>query len=218
LKLANEYLLDYKGETFSDKLKHKIAKHIFEQRFKKNQPMSFVCVSDKEEIKSLGLSIPNDLINDNFGNMLSRMFRPIAVGNAHLWTCLDFSNMVRTMRHYSNSNNAFNFSGQGFTIIGKGTTTPTRQDFALASPFTTAPESLSQFHSNGGWNSGLGQVKYSMTINAGGSGTIAESVSGQSGEDNGGINRSWIWSRDLISPTASFINGQQIFLEYTWQF
>lgn len=220
LKLANQYLLEYRGETFSDKLKHKIEKHILEQRMNKINsliPMSLVCVSDKKEIKSLGASIPNDLINDNFGRMLASMFRPEALGNAHLWTADDLGNVARSMRHGTNSNNGFNNSGQQFTQIGQSGTAPTRQDFNIGSPFTNLPESGLNAHSNGGWNSGLGQVKHSITINAGGAGTIAESVVIQAGEDGAGANRTWIWNRDLISPTASFLIGQQIFVEYTWQ-
>jgi len=224
LQLHNQLLLEYRGKTFSDKLKESIQKHLVENRIKQMKyenkllPMCLVCVQEKKEIKSIGCSIPSDLINDNFGRMFASLFRPQATGVTN-FTIQDQGNTSRTMRHYNSNPNAFNNSGNRFIQIGSGNTTPTRQDFNIENAFSNGgAEDVKQFFSNAGYNPVTGQIKQSVTFNATGAGVIAETTDVQNGLDAGGINRGWIWNRDLISPTSSFIGGQQIFVEYTWQF
>jgi len=221
--IQNELLLEYKGETFNNKIKLDIEKCLFEARLKelkyenKFLPMALVCVQEKKEIKSLGASIPNDLIMDNFGNLLAGIHRPVLVG-AKSFTIQDLGNVLRTMRAFTSNPNSHNNAGQRRIQIGKGTTAPTRQDFNIESPFTNGgAEDLSQIYSNGGLNSALGQVKFSIVLTTTGAGVISETINTYNGRDTAGGGRTWIWTRDLISPTSSFIGGQQVFVEYTWQ-
>jgi len=219
LKLANQYLLEYKGETFSEKLKNKIHNHILEERIKKISsllPMALVCVQDNKEIKSLGVSIPNDLLTDNYGKTLAGMFRPVAVGN-NFFTINDLSNNLETMRYYANSPSGFNNAGARSIQIGSGNTPPTRQDFNIETPFSNGgQEDNAVAFSNAGFD-GAGTTKESITLTTTGAGVIAETINRWNGRNSAGASRTWILTRDLISPTSSFIASQQVFVEYNWQ-
>jgi len=221
--IQNELLLEYKGETFTDKLKDSIQKHLFESRTKelkyenKFLPMALVCVQKNKEIKSLGASIPTDLIMDNFGLLLSVIHRPVLVGLKN-FNMTDTGGVLRTFRGFGSNPNSHNNAGARFIGIGKGTTPPTRQDISTEIPFTNGgQEDNVVIYSNGGLNSPLGQVKFSIVLTTTGSGVISESTNFYNGRDTAGVGRTVLWARDLISPTSSFIGGQQVFVEYTWQ-
>lgn len=101
-----------------------------------------------------------------------------------------------------------------FIQVGKGTTPVTRQDIAIESPFTTAPESTRFATIPAGYNSGLGKVTFSGTIGAtGGSGSVTEVTKESRIKNTGNLLQDFLYFRDIISP-ASFIIGQAINVSY----
>ncbi len=225
--MENQQLLEYIGDTNSEKLIQNIAKQYgedFNKRFPEYyhdlngecaKAVSLVTVTDpnENEIKSIGMSCMNDLLNDNFGAFLK--------GILGIQTMTPMKNLSDAVIQFTVPSgtlayNMFNISGIGSTLrLGNGATPATRQDFNIEAPFGTAPES-NAFSLAGvaGWNSGLGQILFSGSISAGGSGAVSETVWIQSFRLSGGNNDSFVSSRDNISPVANFIIGQTINVSY----
>ena len=225
--MENEQLLEYIGKTKTNNLIEQINKEYFEN-FRKQFPnfysspeiakaSSLVTVTKENEIRSIGMSCMNDLLSDNYGIYLMSLYG----GNLNIETLQDITNTGESVK-FMGTGTMFNstFVAVGTQIqIGKGTSTPTRQDFNIESPFTTAPESTIKNTANGGWNSGLGQVLASMIpFGAGGSGDISETIFVQVMNITTNVQKKFLMSRDLISPISNFILGQTINVNYTFAF
>lgn len=219
--MENSQLLEHIGETKTEKLINNIGKE-FQENLVKRFPdyynsqvlksLSIVSITENKEIKSIGMSCMNDLLNDNFGNFLK--------GILGIQT-FNMNDLANVSKQYiiPSPTVAYNMLGIGSLgtniRVGKGLTPATRQDFNIQDPFTTSPESVAfQLAGDGAWNSGLGQVSMSGAITAGDSGAISEAILIQQFRNfNIGAGTS-IFSRDNISPVANFIIGQTINVNY----
>jgi hypothetical protein len=225
--IENSQILEYIGETKTKKLIQEIQNEYFETVAKnfptKTNPIqniianALVTVSDKDddEIKGIGMSCIDDLINDNFANFWGSI-----LSRASFQILVDQVGVGRNLRMYGNADTFLDTNGGNGShalgcqfAIGSGVTPPTRTDFKIQTAIQTEFSPVG----NMGYNSGLGQG--TVTGNSPvliGSGVISESV----------IYGRWFvpnqtflfcLSRDLISPAVSFVNGQVATLEYTFQ-
>jgi len=237
LRDSNYLLESLIGKSFNEKSKFEAGKILDEihskaqSRFISKRALCFIL--DKNEIISVGGStlikdkktgeIVSNLILDQCGIWLASLFKKTDGSIVAMPLIKDTGGANRNFFSYGNNTaRPWNNSGLGSLgmqlRIGSSSTTPTRLDFKIASPFVTAPESL-VFNAvtNPVWNSGLGNFKYIASITAGGSGTINESILLGNWLDNSDTVRKLALFRDIISPASSFVIGQSIALEYTIQ-
>ncbi len=231
LRKENNLLKSLIGKSFNQKSKFE-AEKILNEIHSKAQDRSInkkaICfVTDKNEILGLGGStlmkdkngkIVSNLILNNFGIFLGGIFKAFLLGNKTvvLKSTVDPNETVNTYGGNVFGKTSVNFGS--FLQIGSGTTPPVRQDINIETSFGTPPESsFLTTVSDPVFNSGLGNFKYSVSINAGGSGTINESVSFLKFTTNVLNFRNFAMFRDIISPGVPFIAGQTIALEYTVQ-
>jgi len=229
LRKENDLLNSLIGQSFNQKTKFQAEKILTEIHSKAQErsigKMALCYVLDKNEVLGVGGStllkdkkgkIISNLILDQFGIVMSKFFR--GSSGEITFQIRDNVNSLQTYRMYSTNTNFNNLLAGRFKFqVGSGSTTPTRQDFFIETPFGTAPESLSFAISDGVFNSGLGNFKNSGSINAGGAGTINESINFSQWKNSGGSDKFQTMFRDIISPSAPFVAGQTIALEYTIQ-
>ena len=229
--MNNEYLLDYIGKSKTEKLSQDLRKYANECNLKKSisLPMSLVCVLPPldNEIMGLGMSVPNDLILDNFGFYLAGI-----IGRATPINLIDDSGVARsrifkqssTLGMFANTQRDFAPNvpltcGWAFKL-GSGTTEPERDDFAIETDLPNSPENAYQPTLQGSHNSGLGTVNVVKNYpNASGSGVIKEmglfdSLSNFNLVPNSTIH---MMTHDLIDPVVPYSVGQIINLELIWQ-
>jgi len=225
--IENSQLLKYVGETWNEKLKNQISKEYFELKQKQSSivennvsPMSIVRVSDpnETEIKSIGMSCINDILNDNWGNFLRGFFSGTAQDISPMTDSLNANKPIRTngtvITYNSTDSGAIGTQMQ----IGKGLTSATRQDFNIGNPFVSAPEEDPFDTGFGGYNSGLGQVTVGGLLTpTGGAGAISETVLFAKWRHIGNTINDFVLSRDNISPVVNFIIGQAVNVEYILQ-
>ena len=188
--------------------------------------MALCYIVDKNEIKGVGGStllkdkndkIISNLILDQFGILLAGMFKGGTLEKSVV--ILDVNGAPSTLIVNStasvkfNQRNAVEVSFQ----VGSGSTPPIRTNFNIETAFGTLPESQGFTTVIPVWNSGLGNFKNNGSIIAGGAGTIDESILQINWLDSSSVFRTFVLFRDIISPSASFIAGQTIVLEYTIQ-
>jgi len=225
--MENSQLLELVGKTETDKLIQDVKNQYAENFIKKfpnyfnekacivAKAFSLITVTKDKEIKSIGMSCIDDLLNDNFGQFLKGI---IGFGG--------FSSQDENNNPFNyitvSTNQAYNMFNTGLSMgaflrIGKGTAPATRQDFNIEVPFVGGAEA-NFFNVIGlaGWNSGLGQISISGAITAGGSGSISETVLAcvWRATTDSAHHRS-IYSRDNISPVSNFIIGETINVNYT---
>ncbi len=226
--MENSQLLEYIGETKTKKLQDSITKEYFELFHKKfpayneNHKMnSLVTVTDKKEIKSIGMSCINDLINDNWGKMIKALISgdlaviPPAVDRQN--TTNNALIVYRTTDQFNSTNTA----GLVGSVIqaGSGSTPATRQDFNIETALIGLPQATFNPTGDGSWSSGLGQILIPSQIVAGQGGTIRETVLfGNWATISPVENQQYCISRDLISPIVNFVIGQTINIDYTMVF
>jgi len=224
--IENSQLLEYVGETWTEKLKNQISKEYFELKQKqisiiKNNvsPMSIVRITDpnETEIKSIGMSCINDILNDNWGNFLTGFFTETGL-TYPMVNSLNQSKPIRTNGTVAPFNST-NAGTVGTNMqIGKGLTGATRQDFFIQNPFVALPENNEFPTGFGGYNSGLGQVSVSGLLSpTGGAGAISETILLARWSDSVTSLQNYLLSRDNISPVVNFISGQNVNVEYILQ-
>jgi len=233
LRKPNDSLNSLIGKSFNQKSKFEANKILDEIHSKAESRLiakSALCyVLDKNEIKGVGGStmlkdkngkIISNLILDQFGLLMSKIFATLTTGN-QLVTINNTINVGVPINARALTSNVWNITSGGAVgttlFVGSGSTPPARTDFTLATPFVIAPEN-NVFASNFPiWNSGLGNCKNVGSIIAGGSGTINESALIQTWRTGASGLSTFALFRDIISPAQSFIAGQSIALEYTVQ-
>ena len=76
--MENSQLLEYIGETKTQKLIQSITKEYFEIKNKKTKndlnSNCLISVVDEKEIKAIGMSCVNDLLNNNFAKFIEGAF------------------------------------------------------------------------------------------------------------------------------------------------
>lgn len=228
--IENSQLLKYVGETKTENLIRNIQNEYFEivnKNFQqKENPVqnikanALITVSEKndDEIKGIGMSCVNDLINDNFGLFWGAVLsRQTQINMIRVAGDSIFFDIYRQADSFSDTNGASpKTHALGCQMkIGSGINIPTRQDFDLQTSIGTFFNPVGSM----GYNSGLGQG--SITANSPvlvGSGTISEAgIYFRFFSRNTTLTELCLASRDLISPAVNFLNGQVATLEYTFQ-
>jgi len=214
--MENQILLEKIGDTKNKNLiddcykiyKENLNKQ-FPDYFDKNisKMCSLVTITEKEEIKSIGMSCLNDLLSDNWGLWLNAILGGVTV-NISL---RDDSNNLETLRMWSGGDtfNTTNIGAVGSEIrVGTGTTPPTRQDFNIE----TFEQTITS--GNGGYNSGLGKIDIPASIVSITSFSLSETALFGHWHNFGFSPDDYLLSRDIISPVASVIIGQTINVDY----
>jgi len=95
--------------------------------------------------------------------------------------------------------------------IGKGTSTPTRQDVTIENPFTNGgAEDNRNTSLEASYVNGTELIEMSTSIVAGGAGTITEICKFVVINDSNGVDHTILVSRDLLVVPVGFIGGQII--------
>ncbi len=234
LRKENDLLNSLIGQSFNQRTKLEAYKILTEIHSKAQDrsigKMALCYVLDKNEVLGVGGStllkdkngkIFSNLILDQFGVWLAGLFS-FQSASARNILIKSTGGIIKTVGVYT-SGTFFGILQGGITVgakiqVGSGSTAPARTDFTIETPFGTAPESSAFVApSNPVYNSGLGNFKYNSSISTGGAGTINESILTARWRDIGLTVDNYILFRDIISPSASFIAGQTIALEYTVQ-
>jgi len=228
--LHNDYLLDYIGKSKTQKLTNDLRNYANDCNLRKSFdfPMSMCDVTPPEsnEILSLGMSIPSDLILDNFGIFLAGiigratpqiLIDTTGVGRSRIFKQLSTLNMFfQTERAFPSTSLPVGWAFQ----LGQGTTEPERDDFKIETLLGASPENALQSTLQGSFISGLGTVNVAKNYpNATGSGTISEMgiFCGTSQYIASPRTSISMMTHDLIDPVVIYNTGQIINLELIWQ-
>lgn len=213
-KTKTQKVLDDVGKIYKENLYKK-----FPEYFEKQSAKSYSVVTalqNKDEIKNIGMSKLDDLLLNNFGYF---------IGQLCLTENLTFSKWkaiggdLNDMAFWQTGNNsrAFNFATFGVITgmiisYGTGSQLPLRSDFKLQ----TFGQNLTS--SNGAYNSGLGKVTMPSTITSTLNTNISETgLNGVWNYDVGTgfhVPKTFLLSRDLISPIVPVAIGQTINIDY----
>jgi len=221
--MTNQELSNFIGYTMKEKVLMDATKILLENKAKKlgflprPAEVSLVVCHENGEIKGIGGSKPNDIFNNNYGNILRGWFRPAT----SIVVILDDDGGVPRNIQLGGSGSAWNNDTGGSRFqVGQGTTAPSRSDLAIETPFAnTGPEDSLQNSNVGGYASGLGQITITATIGpTAGTGTVSETVDMWHFQDvTTSVPRNFLMAHDAISPGVSFVVAQTLTVQYTWQ-
>jgi len=225
--MINDFLENYVGFTAKQSVLDDIHKSLLQERSKaigyenKMVPIASVTVQDlkSKEILGLGASVPNDLINDNFGELFAAIHGPLSTDRTFSGLNDILGAGPKTIRVWRPvSGNLWDFGLISFVQVGSGITPPTRSDIDIETAFGSAPESTRVATADGGYNASLGTISVTTNISpTGGVGTVNETNLFWIITDDAGSQRTYLMTRDIISPGVSFVGGQAIIPVYTWQ-
>jgi len=203
-------ILDYIGETKTKKLVENIQKEYFElvrktfcQKSNPIQNLQSSCLvmihdQNETEIKGIGISSLNDLINDNFGVFFGAILSRSTFANLKQDTGVFRSTRIFGQSDtFGDTNGASGSHALGSQFaIGSGTTPPARGDFTVEGLI----QAIFNPSGNAGYNSGLGQVSITgVSPVLIGSGSIGNAVMyGRWFSTNS--TKLFVISHDLISP------------------
>lgn len=244
LHKENDWLLDYRAQTFTKKLNAKLAQGLFEEHHKKSSgyhpqfakaivycldPMTFEILSLGgssllKEIKT-GKIIP-DMTTDQFGIAWAGIFTNLLVVNSQEITLKDDGDINRLCRHYGLNTGDPNFSmwdtqgaldGGSRIRLGSGTAIG-KTDTKITTALVSAPES-GYLNTNAGGYTASNTVIYQGDANpTGGSGTVREIGSFQKWKRHTTIATSFVCmiEHSAVSPSVSFTANKLLRGAYTW--
>lgn len=222
--IENSELFDNIGKTYGRNILNDISKLYFEKKNKIFEPienitnsMSIVSVLSQGEILAQGMSCVHDVLNNNWGKMLTGLLSDDEAD----YILQDITDVARTMRFSGQSaiNFARTFGGAVLgsqAQIGQGSTPATRSDFNIETPFANGglEDSLTNT-GTGVWVEAQGHATVPIVINpTTGAGVISESVLVMSWIDKGVVVRKLLASRDNISPVVNFGAGATLTIDY----
>lgn len=224
----NDFLENYVGFTAKKSVLDDIHKSLLQERAKaigyenKTMPMATVRVEDpkSKEILSIGASIPNDLIMNNWGELLAAIQGPF-IAERTFSGMNDITNSgpftVRVWRLATGTR--WDRFMTSFIQVGSGSSVVARSDFNIETAFANGGVEDTRIGAGpGGTNSSLGQVKVPLSIfPTVGGGTVNEVCMFWDIRADTGAVKICLMAHDLISPGVSFLVGQSIFVEYTYQ-
>lgn len=231
LRKNNDPLKSLIGRSYNQKSKFEAEKILTEihsiATLRTISKMALCYVTDKDEIKGVGGStllknkktgeVVSNLILNNFGLFLAAMFKPEITSNvaASLLDTVGGTDIVNLYGGTLFNNN--NFAGMSIQV-GQGITPPARTDFVIETVFGTAPESARVvLTGNPVYSTSSFNFKCLSSFNAGGVGTISESMLLARWDDSLSASGIYALFHDAISPAVSFVIGQSIAVEYTVQ-
>ncbi len=218
--IENQFLMQHIGKTKTKNLVEEINKNWHEDFLNKFpsydkivKANSLLTTTKENEIKNIGMSCINDLLSDSFGLWFGHLLGQI--GGYNMINVGNVSKAYKALGAGTKWNNTDNSVAIGCAIlVGTGTTPATRQDFKIETAFTGEIST-----GNGGWNSGLGQVSFSMSpLVAGGGASLSETAWYFSMATNSAIHETNLFSRDNISPVVPVVIGETINVDYTLGF
>jgi len=235
LKEKNDSLNSLIGKSFNEKSKleaEKILTEIHKGYFSSWSKALVYNIDQKtNEILGVGGSsllydyktkrIRSDLILDNYGKFINAWFTFTSGVNVDI-SNTDVLGAGIGLRIYQVGATGSPYNNQyGLRIAIGSSSIISRSDFNLTAPFVTSPESLrTSILGTSIYTSGTGKITAINTgiSPTGGAGTIAETglftILGRLAVGN---QNTVMLTHDAISPTVSFIAGQQIVINYTWQ-
>ena len=236
--MINQYLLDYVGKTATEKILNDAKKFVLENKVKelgfnpRPNLISLVHTEDKKKILSIGASIPNDLITDQFGILLAQLFRTPSTTAQQVISLKGTDGVTNTFKPYWFGDvNAGNTDWAGMLVqlaggvssgiqIGQGTTLAARTDFDIETPFANGGLEDSRFGIQVPiYNIALSRCNFSNSIISTGAGSITETaLLNIYMRDLPRSIKTLCMARDNISPSVDFVAAQSIFVEYVLQF
>ena len=153
--------------------------------------------------------------HDNLGKVLATLFRAPTTGAKTVTGLLraDGGGTFSTSVYQNSTISDFMWLVTHQLVqVGKGSSTPTRQDVTIESPFTVAPEQSPFGNLGRAYNSGLGLITIPASLtNLGGAGAVSEFVKFVSIRDliGASTNRIVLWARDTFQG-VNFIAGETI--------
>ncbi len=230
--MINEYLLDYIGKTQTEKLQVELRKFVNENNRCSLLPMSLINSSKDSEIKSIGASVPNDLILTNFGMWI------VGVVGRQTGSAFPFINdagsLTGTLPRFNGLDEfqafatryADNITGVNKSVgwnfqLGKGSTPPARDDFNIETPLDDSPENGVPGALQGVFSEVNGTFTTGVTFGgATGSGSVSEiGLFTRMANEKRLSPTSWrfMMVHDLISPVVNYLPGQSINVEIVFQ-
>jgi len=239
LKNRNDLLKTLIGRNFDQKLKDEAYEILMKiHKGYLGSPLKVLVYNvDTKTNKVLGIGGSSLLKNPETGKIISDLIpiNFITFWNAFIGTVTGLDRNVFlerepdvVFREYgiyndSNPHRGYNQSLGGRINIGQSATAPTRTDVRLNSKFVTSPESAVKTVDNPNqgavYTSATGKIS-PITANiqpTGGAGTIQETGLYLNATPVSGGTADSMFAHDVISPSVSFIAGQSITIEYTWQ-
>lgn len=239
LRTKNDWLSNYKGQTFNAKLNEELIKGIFSEHSKhKSGNENFTeqlgkkclvtCINPETmELESIGASsllkdeltgkIIDNLILDNFGIW----FKAI-MGHTATVSMTDDTGSARVVQVYTTGNTMFNqiepnTPSTGSAIqMGSGTTTPARDDIAIFTALGSPPEDDYIVTDSSAYTAGF-TITYKADANpTGGSGTVNEAGTFGKWFGDPVTEYTFMLTHDLVSPSVTFSAGKLLRAAYVW--
>jgi len=226
VRLMNPDFTQFEGLTFKPKLIAEIYAYVKEDRIKNKLthhnylPGAIVASLKDGEVKKIGCSIPNDIVNDNFGELAAGQFHPVLTTIKDVTTFVSTDGITRSLRLYSGGGDLWNEASAGSDVqIGEGTSTPTRIQFDIDTAFTNGGvEDSPQPSDAGTFIIANSQVQVGKFIGpTAGSGLVKEvCLFGIYFVIGIGLKR-FLLSRDLVG-SIPFAIGESVSVSYVWSF
>jgi len=224
--LDNPDFTQYHGHTYNQKKIDEIYAYIKEDRINNSLkshnylPASLVAVLKDNEIKQLGCSVPNDIINDNFGLVFAGAFKDVLFATQPTVNLVDDTGSTETVFLYTvTGETAYNNGMRSRVQIGQGSTGPLRTNFNIETPFANGGVEDGKIDTDdGSFILGPSQVQVGKIISpTGGSGVIEETCLFGVWRIDSGAQRVFLLSRDAVS-SLSFEEGEGVSVRYFWSF
>lgn len=237
----NDWLKNYRGNTYTDKLRDEITKGVFEEssKYKSGNKIFteqmvkkclITCINPKtNELESVGASsllkneitgkIFDNLILDNFG----KWFAAIITNSAFVGGGLtEDTGGSQTVSVYAGSQTSFNIKPTGLSPtagkvrMGSGVTAPARSDFKIQTALISAPESGYLVTNAGAWTVSNTVIYQADANPTGGTGTVNEAGSFEGWWYTVGSEAVFMLTHDAISPGVPFTAGKLLRASYIW--
>ena len=226
--IENSQILEHIGKTKTEKLIQEITHEYLERKNKKYPPVEnplnsacVVSVVEEKEIKQIGMSCLNDLLNNNFALFIKGAFNRGGTQTE----MRDVSNIVTEVRFTGASATRYNNNQTTQTTpigsrvqVGSGITPATRSDFNIETAFVGGVVAQRRPTGIGVYFAGLNDVLISSVISPTlGGGSISEACLYAQWHRSLFANqfREFVLSRDNISPVVPFSAGNTINIDYT---
>lgn len=213
-KTKSQTLIDEIQATYKENFIKKFPDY-FEKSYIKSSSIISITQPKETEIKDIGMSCLNDLLVDNYGNMLSGLLG----GQAPSVNMKDTGGTDRAITIVGQQGTFTDTDPVGTATVGskiqvgKGLTPVARTDFNIETPFTGGIPSASVFTGQGGYNL-AGKVTVSAVLSpTSQSGSISEACL-FNWFNHVVTSRFFMMAHDNISPAVGFIIGQAINVDY----
>lgn len=235
LRNRNDWLSNYKGQTFNAKLNEELFKGVISEHAKyKSGNKNFTeqlgkkclvtCIDPTTmELESIGSS---SLIRDE---KTGKIFDNLILDNFGLWFALSIGFMSGAPGAFKDDGGgsqtidvytggfAFN-EGTGPTVkilMGSGSTVPTRADFKIQTTLPTSPESVYVQVTGGGYTAN-NTVIYQGDYTTGGTGTVREAGTFGHWDNSSNSVIDIMLTHDAVSPAVVYTAGKLLRAAYIW--